>query len=340
MAPKKQTAEELVAAAEALLQEIPLDFLAPKQKAELLKKNAKDAANKARRAIGISADLSAAHRVLGSALERSGDQIAAAASFLQAMDLASDDEPLAWADAAANSFAMLVACPGEQRPAWWNDDELLAHSARASELLPNAPHAQRFRAHVLAAPAELPLPPLAAPRGVEQLRDAAKHFERVAALAVADDEKRAAAEAGAVCLKNAASIERAGSGDGAEEDNATAAAAAAAAKNAAKNRKKKEQKAAKAAEKAAAEAAQAQTVAMDGSGGGGGGGDHGRGGVRYCWADPLPPENLASLAEIGVLAGALLTDADLAGIDAQGGPAEAIRCGLICQVDDDVLPRT
>ena len=51
--------------------------------------------------------------------------------------------------------------------------------------------------------------------------------------------------------------------------------------------------------------------------------------LRYRWVDPLPSDATAALSEMGVVAGAELTAADLKGIKTQGGPAVAIECGLI-----------
>ncbi|CAK0809169.1 unnamed protein product [Prorocentrum cordatum] len=56
----------------------------------------------------------------------------------------------------------------------------------------------------------------------------------------------------------------------------------------------------------------------------------------YVWADPLPADAAAALAEMGVAPGARVTDVELAGVVAEGGPDVAVACGLIMTLSEAV----
>ena len=56
----------------------------------------------------------------------------------------------------------------------------------------------------------------------------------------------------------------------------------------------------------------------------------------YRWVDPLPDgERHEAFAAMGVRAGALLTEADLIGIRACGGPEAVVAIGLIEEVSSE-----
>ena len=86
-----------------------------------------------------------------------------------------------WAEATACAFNMLSqeACAEVAKPDWWNDEELKALSARVVRVAPDDGSANQMRAVVLAGQ-------VAArdfgPRSAAELREAATHFERAAAL--------------------------------------------------------------------------------------------------------------------------------------------------------------
>ena len=73
------------------------------------------------------------------------------------------------------------ACAEVAKPEWWSDEGLKALSARVVRAAPNDMNANRMRALVLRGHARLD-PWEAGPRSAAELREAATHFERAAAL--------------------------------------------------------------------------------------------------------------------------------------------------------------
>ena len=146
----------------------------------LSKQDTRRAARAFREAIALRPDEPAAYFNLGAALNNSGHYVEAAQRFLEAKEryqLGSEK----WAGATAVAFEMLrlQACAEVAKPEWWNDEELKALSARVVRAAPDdvAPH--RMRALVLSgqdAAWE------AVPRSAAELKEAATHYERAAAL--------------------------------------------------------------------------------------------------------------------------------------------------------------
>ena len=87
-----------------------------------------------------------------------------------------------WAQATAAAFAMLTLkeCDEVAKPEWWNDEGLKVLSARVVRAAPNSPSANSMRANVLRGRCFSAWE--AGPRSAEELRDAAAHYERAAAL--------------------------------------------------------------------------------------------------------------------------------------------------------------
>ena len=87
-----------------------------------------------------------------------------------------------WGKATAWAFDMLTweACAEVAKPEWWNDEGLKALSARVVRAVPDDMHAHEMRAIVLRGQpgdiCEL------GPRSAAELREAATHFDRAAAL--------------------------------------------------------------------------------------------------------------------------------------------------------------
>jgi len=336
-------ASALAAQAQTLLDERALDFLTPKQKAEFNKKQLDKAERKCREALKLDAALPVAHQVLGAVLEARGDLGGAAASFTAAMEAAggANAEPAtaAWATAASRAYAVLVRCAEAARPAWWADETLLALSERAVAALPESALAHTWRAELLSG-LQPALPPRAAARSAEQHRAAAAHHQKVAALAPDKEAKKAAAAAAAECLTAATRAEKQPA-PGAEDAEAAAdeGAGTASSKNAAKNRKKKEKAKAKLAEKllseveaaegSAAAKAESKPAAAEGAAAAGGR-------TGYRWADPLPEGWVEALSELSIVAGAPVSQVDLQGMAAEGGPAESVAVGLIVADTVDV----
>ena len=362
--------DRLVSQAVELVNTPALDFLSAKERKLFLEKNLKKAESQCRRALELDPARPAAYYALGCAQNEGADGMAAAASFVKAMEFAHDEFSTEWANAAMHAFATLMANASAPRPAWWVDAQLLVYSERALTALPEATLTLRWRAQVLSG-LPVALPPLATQRSAEQLRTAATHYTAVAKLLSSKEEKRAAVEEAAACLVHAkrldaqaAAAAASGSDGGAAASDAavaddgddgagddSVATAPGSSKNAAKNRKKKEKAKAKLAEQLlleveagpdetatkGAHAHDGASVTKDASASQlplppPGTPLASSGGGTYRWADPLPQSCLAALAELGVVAGAFVSAIDLVGIAAEGGPEEAVATGLIVPV--------
>ena len=110
-----------------------------------------------------------------------------------------------WAEATARAFISLAqeACAEVAKPEWWNDEGLKALSARVVRAAPDDGDAHEMRAYVLhghLGACET------APRSAAELREAAAHFDRVAALCPAPALKADLAGKAAWCRLQAHSI--------------------------------------------------------------------------------------------------------------------------------------
>ena len=87
-----------------------------------------------------------------------------------------------WAKATAWAFNMLTqeACAEVAKPEWWNDEGLKALSARGVRDAPDDVQAHQMRAEVLCGQCYGAWE--AGPRSAAELKEAATHFERTAAL--------------------------------------------------------------------------------------------------------------------------------------------------------------
>ena len=107
-----------------------------------------------------------------------------------------------WAEATACAFNMLSqeACAEVAKPEWWNDEELKALSARVVRAAPDDGPAIQMRAVVL----EGQCPAWEeGPRSAAELREAATHFDRAAALCPALAAKAEFARDAAWCRSQA-----------------------------------------------------------------------------------------------------------------------------------------
>lgn len=176
--------------------------------------NLAKAIKQAKKASKLLPECPSAYHVLGGAYEANGAPELAAAAFITAMDKAEADQkldPKIWADAAAHAYAMLIMAPGAAKPVWWTDDELLRHSERAVTLLPESLRAQKWRADVLSGlQSALPASNRSEieHRTPQQYRDAAVHFQAVAALLPSPEAKRGMIKAGVMCRGRADALEQ------------------------------------------------------------------------------------------------------------------------------------
>ena len=103
-----------------------------------------------------------------------------------------------WARATAEAFTMLAdeACAEVAKPEWWNDEGLKALSKRVVRVAPNDGLANAMRALVLRSGCGTWL---AGPRSAAELKEAATHYERAAALHPAPAMQAQLAEKAAWC---------------------------------------------------------------------------------------------------------------------------------------------
>ena len=89
-----------------------------------------------------------------------------------------------WAQATAAAFIMLTreVCAEVAKPEWWNDEGLKALSARVVWAAPDDEIALRMRAGVLSGACGAWEP---GPRSAAELKEAATHYDRAAALSPA-----------------------------------------------------------------------------------------------------------------------------------------------------------
>eukprot|EP00964_Phaeocystis_antarctica_P108466 scaffold73051_cov62-Phaeocystis_antarctica.AAC.4 len=155
------------------------------------------AARAYREPIALRPDAPAAYYNLGNALKNSGHYVEAAQRYLEAKER----HPVGseyWAQATAMASSMLrqEECDDVAKPEWWNDEGLKALSARVVRAAPNDVAANQMRAIVLrgqcgAWEAE--------PRSAAELREAATHYERAAALCNAPAAKAEFADFAGSC---------------------------------------------------------------------------------------------------------------------------------------------
>ena len=138
------------------------------------------AARAAREAITLRPDGPLAYYNLGAALGNSAHYVEAARRLLEAKERYPVGS-VGWAETTARAFAVLVqeACAEVAKPEWWNDEGLKALSARVVRAAPDDLEAHKMRAMVLSgrySAWEV------GPRSAAELREAAVHFDRTAAL--------------------------------------------------------------------------------------------------------------------------------------------------------------
>mgnify|MGYP002004186688 FL=1 len=154
------------------------------------------AARAYREATVLRPDAPVAYYNLGLVLRHMGHVVEAAQRCLEAYERAPEGTE-GWAQATAAVFQMLTQeeCVEVAKPEWWNDGGLKALSARAVRAAPNDDSANSMRGLVL-----LRKPGGtwgAGPRSAAELREAATHFERCAAMC-----KFPAQKAQRTCLAN------------------------------------------------------------------------------------------------------------------------------------------
>ena len=155
------------------------------------------AARALREAIALRPDRPEAYFNLGGALSQSAHFVEAAQRFLEAKERYPVGS-VGWARATAGALGMLrqEACAEVAKPEWWSDEGLKALSARVVRAAPDDMHANQMRALVLVG--QCPAWEVG-PRSAAELREAAAHFERAAALHTAPAMKADVADAAAWC---------------------------------------------------------------------------------------------------------------------------------------------
>ena len=163
------------------------------------------AAKAFREAIALRPDRPLAYYNLGVALSNSGHYVEAAQRYLEARERSPMGSER-WAHATARTFPLLLKeeCADVAKPEWWNDEGLKALSARVVRAAPDDAEANRMRAAVLCGSGGVAWG--AGPRSAAELREAATHYERAAALSPAPAVKAHLAEGAALCRRRAGSM--------------------------------------------------------------------------------------------------------------------------------------
>jgi tetratricopeptide (TPR) repeat protein len=170
----------------------------------LSKEDTRRAARACREAIALRPDRPEAYVNLGAALNNSEHHVEAAQRLLEAKERCRVGS-LDWAEATAYAFILLVqeACAEVAKPEWWSDDELKALSARVLRAAPDDVQANQMRALVLSGQGRAWE---AGPRSAAELKEAAAHYERAAALYPAPAGKAHFAVIAAWCRSQAGAI--------------------------------------------------------------------------------------------------------------------------------------
>ena len=141
---------------------------------------------------------------LGAVLSISEGKVEAAMRFLEAKErfpVGSES----WAEATARAFDMLrqKECAEVAKPEWWNDEGLKALSARVVRAAPDNMEACHMRGVVLCGQTGAWE---AGPRSAAELKEAATHYERAAAVHHAPAGKAAFAGNAAWCRRQADAV--------------------------------------------------------------------------------------------------------------------------------------
>ena len=166
------------------------------------------AAKLCRKAIKLDPKGPSAYGNLGDVLEASSDHRGAAQAFLQAKERHEQCNELGseWAQASTAAIQyLLVPAFGVPKPAWWNDDELLALTGRVVELLPDNIAVYVARAEVLRGGTGQWE---AAPRSAEQLREVCRIYKRAAALSDDPQDKEFLLERARDCIRQSLGVQQ------------------------------------------------------------------------------------------------------------------------------------
>ena len=155
-----------------------------------------------REAIALGPDRPEAYFNLGAALSHSGHFVEAAQWYLKAKERYPVDSEL-WARATAEAFNKLTQkeCDEVAKPEWWTDEGLKALTARVVRAAPDHMVAHQIRAMVLSGHGGAIWE--AGPRSAAELKEAAAHFERAAALCPAPEGKADLARIAEQCRRQA-----------------------------------------------------------------------------------------------------------------------------------------
>ena len=163
------------------------------------------AAKAYREAIALRPDEPSAYFNLGFALTSSGHHAEAAQWFLETKERVPVGSAR-WAQTTAVAFNMLrlEQCAEVAKPEWWNDEGLKALSASVLRAAPNEDSAIDMRAYVLSGinggAWEV------GPRSAADLKEAATHYDRAAAISPAPAQKAELAGLAARCRTKAGAM--------------------------------------------------------------------------------------------------------------------------------------
>ena len=154
-----------------------------------------------REAIALRPDNPVAYHNLGIVLDNSGHKVEAAQRYRESKERFPVGSEM-WANATVKFCDMLnqEECSEVAKPKWWNDEGLKALSARVVRAAPNDLLVINMRAMVLGGSGPWEVEPLQPRRrSAAELREAAAHFDRAAALCDAPAQKAAFARNADLC---------------------------------------------------------------------------------------------------------------------------------------------
>ena len=171
------------------------------------KEDWRKAARAYREAIALEPDEPVAYFNLAAVLTNSGHKVEAAQRYLEAKERRQVGSE-SWARATARAFNLLQEkeCAEVAKPEWWNDEGLKALSARVVRAAPNEVVANYMRAWVLGGQSWMNDGAAweVGPRSAAELKKAAKHYDRAAALCPASAAKAQLIGAADLCRTRAA----------------------------------------------------------------------------------------------------------------------------------------
>ena len=159
-------------------------------------------------AMKLNPDDVLAYALLAMVHKQLGDYEKALTLELKVLELEPDKGGAKWCAHAAKTFDTLSGLPNAERPAWWNESQLLQISEKVASGNPDLPFGQIMRGQLLAGLSDGTWE--AGPRSAASFRQAAIHFQRAARIYPNERDQAGFKSGAAEFIELAEAIERAG----------------------------------------------------------------------------------------------------------------------------------